>query len=317
MVSSEVIKGGISMVDVYAHVLTPNYLAEILKIAPNALKNNEWMQNPLLTDIKRRVKTMTEDQQEIISMVNLNPEDWVAPNLAASLCQSANAELIERVEAQPKHFVGTVAMLPMNNIPAALSIIDHQVANNKALVGVQLFTRAMKKPITDPKYEPIFEKMAGLGKPIWLHPVFDERKSDNNLTFSWEYEQTIAMNNIVNNGYFEKYPNLKIIVHHAGAMVPYFAQRIYYIQGKHNYEDFKKFYVDTALLGNPKALEMAVEFFGERHVLFGTDTPLGVKPDGPTQIIKQAIQTSSLTKQQKRKIFVENWQDLIINKLKG
>ena len=96
-----------------------------------------------------------------------------------------------------------------------------------------------------------------------------------------------------------------------------FAQRIYYIQGKHNYEDFKKFYVDTALLGNPKALEMAVEFFGERHVLFGTDTPLGVKPDGPTQIIKQAIQTSSLTKQQKRKIFVENWQDLIINKLKG
>ncbi|MEE6746600.1 amidohydrolase family protein, partial [Pediococcus acidilactici] len=195
------------MVDVYAHVLTPNYLAEILKIAPNALKNNEWMQNPLLTDIKKRVKTMTEDQQEIISMVNLNPEDWVAPNLAASLCQSANAELIERVEAQPKHFVGAVAMLPMDNIPAALSIIDHQVANNKALVGVQLFTRAMKKPITDPKYEPIFEKMAGLGKPIWLHPVFDERKSDNNLTFSWEYEQTIAMNNIVNNGYFEKYAN--------------------------------------------------------------------------------------------------------------
>ncbi|NFA48324.1 amidohydrolase, partial [Pediococcus acidilactici] len=39
--------------------------------------------------------------------------------------------------------------------------------------------------------------------------------------------------------------------------------------------------------------------------------------DGPTQIIKKAIQTSSLTKQQKRKIFVENWQDLIINKLKG
>ena len=56
---------------------------------------------------------------------------------------------------------------------------------------------------------------------IWLHQVFDNRKPGNNIVFSWEYELSQAMMQLVQVKIFDKYPNIKIIVHHAGTMVPF------------------------------------------------------------------------------------------------
>lgn len=214
------------------------------------------------------------------------------------------------VRANRDIFPAAVAMLPMNNVPAALQIIEDQVVGSDALVGVQLFTRALGEPITAAAYQPIFAKIAEIGAPIWLHPGFDPHKTDNELTFSWEYELTQAMNDLVAAKYFRRYPNLKVIVHHAGAMIPYFSQRIKYIQSADNYADFQKFYVDTAILGNPRALELAVSFFGTDHVLFGTDSPFGIPPVGPTAVIEQAVKAMQISSAKKQQIFSGNWQTL-------
>lgn len=59
----------------------------------------------------------------------------------------------------------------------------------------------------------------------------------------------------------------KDIFLYAVAMIPYFAERINHILGRELAEDFKKFYVDTALLGNPKAIELAIYYFWYRTCL--------------------------------------------------
>jgi len=300
-----------TVIDVFAHVLPANFLAKMNAIHPNILDNFPYMKNDLLTVVAQHRASLPADHQQIISAVNLNPEDFVGPDQAAELCRQANAEIADLVRANRDIFPAGVAMLPLNNVPAALQLIDEQVAGSDALVGVQLFTQALGKPITDAAYEPIFAKLAAVGAPIWLHPVFDTHKTDNELTFSWEYELTQAMNGMVAAKYFRKYPGLKVIVHHAGAMVPYFSQRIKYIQSAENYADFKKFYVDTAILGNPKALELAVDFFGLDHVLFGTDSPFGIPPVGPTAVIEQAVRDMDLTAPQQQAIFTTNWQALM------
>ncbi len=157
----------------------------------------------------------------------------------------------------------------------------------------------------------MFEKAAALAIPIWLHPVFDERKPDNNIVFSWEYELTQAMLQLVQSGILIKYPQLKIIVHHAGGMVPYFAERIEHILPAEQAKDFKKFYVDTALLGNHKALELAVAYYGSDHVLFGTDAPLGIAPVGPTNEITAALQQANLTSKEREQIMYLNFEKLM------
>lgn len=300
-----------TVIDVFAHILPPKFLAQMNAVQPNILDNFPYMKNDLLTDVAKHRASLPADHQQILSAVNLNPEDFVDPEQAAALCRSANDELAATVRANRDIFPAGVAMLPMNNVPVALKLINEQVAGSDVLVGVQLFTQALGQPITAPVYEPIFAKLAEIGAPIWLHPVFDTRKPDNNLTFSWEYELTQAMYGIVAAKYFRKYPGLKVIVHHAGAMVPYFSQRIKYIQGPADYADFQKFYVDTAILGNPKALELAVDFFGSDHVLFGTDSPFGIPPVGPTAVIEAAVSAMAITDQQRQGILHDNWQTLM------
>ena len=44
--------------------------------------------------------------------------------------------------------------------------------------------------------------------------------------FGWPYETSVAMARLVFAGWFDRYPDLKIIAHHMGAMVPYFAGRV-------------------------------------------------------------------------------------------
>ena len=44
--------------------------------------------------------------------------------------------------------------------------------------------------------------------------------------FGWPYETTSAMVRLAFSGIFDKYPGIKFITHHCGAMVPYFSERV-------------------------------------------------------------------------------------------
>lgn len=298
-------------IDVFAHVLLPKFYEKMLKIDANIPKDIPFINNEVLTDMKKRREMALSGVKQIISYVNVNPEDYVDGDRAYELCKEANEELIQTIRDNSDIFYGSVAMIPMNNIDGAIDIMENQVLKNKELFGIQIFTRALGKSIAADEYLKIFEYASKYNLIIWMHPVFDNRKPDNNIVFSWEYELSQAMMDIVNAGIFQKYPNLKIIVHHAGAMVPFFAGRVKYILGLEKEKDFKKFYVDTAILGNPKALDLAASYFGVDHLVFGTDAPLGIMPAGATKEILEAIDNMSITAEDKEKILNDNIVNII------
>lgn len=297
-------------IDVFAHVLLPDFYQKMLAIEPKLPELFPFIQHPLLSDLDKRRSLWDGQTQQLISYVNVNPEDYVSSEEAALLCREANQELANVVAQNRDIYPAGVAMVPMNNLEEAVKIME-EVATSEELVGIQLFTRALGKSIADPDYRIIFETSQRLNLPIWLHPIFDDRKPDNNIVFSWEYELTQSMLQIVQAGLYQDFPDLKIIVHHAGAMVPFFAERIHYILPEEQVADFHKFYVDTAILGNPKALDLTVDYFGADHVLFGTDAPLGIAPAGATQVIIDAIEALDLSDQDKDAIFAGNVQKLL------
>lgn len=301
-------------IDAFAHILLPNFYSKMLEINPSLPKEIPFINNDVLVDIKKRKETAINDVKQIISYVNVNPEDYVDKETAYKLCKEANQELIDTIKNNQDIFYGGVAMIPMNNIKGAIYIMENQIMNNKELLGIQLFTRALGKSIADDEYLKIFEVADKYNLIIWLHPIFDTRKPDNNIVFSWEYELSLAMMQIVEKGIFKKYPNLKILVHHAGAMIPFFAGRVKYILGEEKESDFKKFYVDTAILGNPKALELASNYFGGDHLIFGTDAPLGIPPSGATKEILKAISDMNISQKEKDNILKNNIVNIIKNR---
>lgn len=293
-------------IDAFAHVLLPHFYHKMLKIDPNIPKDLPFINNEVLTDMKKRKEASINGVKQIISYVNVNPEDYTDPENSYILCKEANEELIQTIKDNSEIFYGGVAMIPMNNLEGTIDIIKNQVIPNKELVGIQMFTRALGKSIADSKYLKVFECANKYNLTIFLHPVFDNRKPDNNIVFSWEYELSQAMMQIVNADIYQKYPDLKIIVHHAGAMIPFFAGRIKYILGNDKETYFKKFYVDTAILGNTKALELAASYFGIDHLLFGTDAPLGIMPAGATKEIISAINNMNISEEEKEDILTNN-----------
>ena len=214
------------------------------------------------------------------------------------------------VASYPDYFEAGVGMLALNNVPASLEILEN-IKADKNLVGAQIFTRHLGKSIADPEFEPILLKAAELHLPLWLHPVFDNRKPDNNLVFSWEYELSQAMLQLVQSDVFKKASNLKILVHHAGAMVPFFSGRINHILDPEHAEMFKDFYVDTAILGNTPALQLTIDYFGINHVLFGTDAPFAVMPAGADEIVSNAIENLDISDLYDKKIFETNYYHML------
>ena len=81
---------------------------------------------------------------------------------------------------------------------------------------------------------------------------------------------------------------------------------------KHPIEYFKMFYNDTALNGNASGLMCAYQFFGEDHLLFGTDMPHDVE-NGAIAIRKtiEAIEDMNIPESSKKKIFEGNARNLL------
>jgi len=110
---------------------------------------------------------------------------------------------------------------------------------------------------------------------------------------------------------FDKYPNIKFVVHHCGAMVPFFAPRLCqfprpYLQ-KTSEEYFKMFYADTAIQGNIPALLCGYAFFGAEHILFGTDMPI------EESLAKNiaSIESIDIPDTSRKKIFSDNAKKLL------
>ena len=157
-------------IDVFAHVLLPNYYKKMLSIDSNIPKTYAFTNIESLKDLSIRRKLWNGTTKQIISYANINAEDYCNPKDAARLCREANEELINCVRENKDMFPYGIGMLPFNNVEESLHILD-EIASSKELVGVQVFTRHLVKSIADKEYLPILKKCADLGLLVLLHPV--------------------------------------------------------------------------------------------------------------------------------------------------
>jgi uncharacterized protein len=224
----------------------------------------------------------------------------------------------------------------MNNMEASLAEMDRAIGSLGAK-GVQIFTNVNGRPLDDPEFFPIFERMTKkYDLPIWVHPTrtakfadyATEQKSKYEIwwLFGWPYETSAFMARLVFSQMFEKLPKLRIITHHLGAMAPYFVNRIGYgmdqfgsrtadedyegllkRMAKRPVEYFRMFYGDTSVNGAASAIRCGLDFYGVGHVLFGTDCPFD--PQGGPLFIRETIKAldgMKLKPDDRRRIYFGN-----------
>jgi len=321
-------------IDIFTHILPLKYKEALYKKARNCYYIETDKSNPMLSDLDLRFSIMDrfEGLKQVLTL-GVPPLEYVLnPNDAVELAKMANDEMAELVAKYPDRFVAAVACLPMNNIDAALKEADRAISELN-FKGVLIYSSINRKPLDRPEFLDLYQKMAEYDLPIWIHPAKDrnipdypgEKVSKYRLftSFGWPYETTLAMARLVFSGILERYPTVKFITHHCGAMIPYFEQRIAgrkvrdtdigvkpkYVEelSRPPIEYFRKFYADTVIGGSTPALMCGYAFFGSENLLFGSDMPYGnLNTEIGLKRIISSVESMGVSRSDKENIFEKN-----------
>lgn len=299
-------------IDIFAHILPPKYFAAFRKSVPTLLDDVEE-RNPFTLFLDQRLRLMDRypDVLQVLTVGLQHLIDELVPiEESIELARIANDELSEIVLQHPDKFYAAVACLPLRDIDASLKEIDRAITK-LGLKGIQIHSTIAGESPGNPKFKPLWEKMAKYDLPIWIHPYQNIGISNAKAlgmvrggVFNLVYETTCAMSEIVSSGIFNDFPNIKFIAHHCGAIVPLLEGRLF------DKETFRKFYGDTATYGSTIQIMCGYSFFGADHILFGSDTPLGPKFGCTLDVIK-SIERMPIPDVEKEKIFLQNAQALL------
>ena len=322
------------IIDAYAHISPIKYTEYIREKYP-IMYNNMLGPCVPLYDLDTRFRVM-DKFPEVVQVLTIGPvppiEYFANEQQTVELAKMANDEMAELCLKYRDRFVAAIALLPMNNIDATLEETDRAI-KDLGFKGIYVHSNINGKPLDAPEFLPLWEKMANYDLPVYIHPwrpsefsdYATEKESKYNIAgnFGWPYETTAAMTRIVFSGILDKYPNLKIVTHHCGGMVSFYAGRIYQHYGIANryltnitktpLEYYKMFYADTAIHGNTPALMLAYDFWGPDKLVFGADLPLGDFFWGGRsyRATINAINAMNIPEKDKKKIFIDNATNLL------
>ena len=260
---------------------------------------------PAIYDLSERFRVLdrfaNHEYTQVLSLGMPPLEQLGDAETSIELARLGNDGLAELVSRHPDRFCGFLASLPMNAPDAAVREAERAIKECGAN-GLQIHSNINGEPLDEPKFFGVFECAARLSVPVFLHPsrgasmpdYASEKKSKYEIwwTFGWPYETSTAMARLVFSGLLDRLPDLKVLAHHLGAMVPYFEGRVGpgwdQLGNRTSDEDyksllkslkkrpldyFKDFYADSAVFGSRAATICGLEFYGEDRVLFASDCP--------------------------------------------
>ncbi len=353
-------------IDSYAHFAPLDYIA--LLEALNAPIPPPNSQRPIIQPIKAMWDVddrlqMMDDTGIDLSIFIPQPFIETAANVAkdpVKALQAAkfiNDRMAGIVAVHPDRFKW-VALLPTNlptDIAPSTSNYDEMIgeferAVSNGAVGACFIVSPKAKPPDHEDYVGnasagklgLYGKAEELSVPLWIHPsrppIYPDYESDVPplskyylwLLLDWLLDSSVAMARIVFANVFGNHPNVKIVIHHKGALVPLFQNRLTYdlynqigvptgipsTIPKPYLDLFRKFYVDTVFSGNSsfetEIVKIAYDFFGPDHILFGTDAAFSTNDgkDG-TLNARYSVENLRLPNKDIENIFANNIMNII------
>lgn len=288
-------------IDCFTHVMPQPYIDRFMReLGQDFYLGNLPAKIPQMVHLAPRLEMMDANgvDMQVLTIATPPIEEVVAdPGKANDLAKVANDSITAMAGENPQRFlaVGTIAM---NNMKDGVREAERAI-RELGMKGILIYSNCQGRAIDAPEFMDFYALMEQLDLPIWLHPArtpmrpdyLDEETSKYAMwqLFGWPFETSLAMTRLIFAGVFDRHPKLKIITHHAGAMIPYFDKRIEYVYPlfahlgglgdaldrlqKPILDYYRMFYNDTAVMGSVGAMHAAYAFFGPDQLLFGTDSP--------------------------------------------
>jgi len=223
-----------------------------------------------------------------VSIVSLTCPNvyWGGESVSVEAARESNDSMADAERAYPgriKWFTSLPWQYPDRAIEELRRTADLGAA------GVMVLANVAGRSLTEEAFGPIWAEIDRRAMPVLVHPgeppgadLMDMGRYDLSWSVGFIFDTTLAVTRMIFDGFLDRYPDLKLIVAHGGAALPYLVGR--FEKGDEvelperrrmtlaPTEYLRRLYYDciTYDLG---ALRYLISVVGPDRVLFGTDWP--------------------------------------------
>jgi aminocarboxymuconate-semialdehyde decarboxylase len=290
-----------TVIDVHTHMFTTRWLELLknesriynIKTRPDGQQEIFRGDTPVVIpqkghfDWELRIRHM--DQAKIdISVVSLTCPNvyWGGEEVSVRAAREANDNVADAQSRYPDR-IRWFASLPWEYPQRAVEELERSCG--KGAVGVMVLANVSGKSLTDPMFAPVWAEINRRKLPVLVHPTdppgvdfMDMTKFDLSWSVGFMFDTTLAITRMIFEGFFDQYPDLKIIASHGGGTLPYLVGRFEKgdevelpsrRQMKRKPTDYLRHIYYDSITYNLGALQYLVSVVGHEHVMFGTDWP--------------------------------------------
>ena len=181
--------------------------------------------------------------------------------------------------------------------------------------GVYMATAVRDRELSDRSFFPVYERIADLGLPIFLHPMMinNERMKQYYLInlCGNPFDTALAASHLIYGGVLDAFPKLEVSLPHAGGVLTALRGRL--DRGFHTRaecktiprppsEYLKRFTYDT-ISYNEEILEYLIKLVGVDRIMVGSDYCFDIAYEEPVKFVDGV---KSLSGEQKQQILWNN-----------
>ncbi len=238
-------------------------------------------------DYDLRVRSMNQARVDL-AVVSLTCPNvfWGGAEISTRAARLMNDDMAQGQRAHPDR-IRWFAALPWQYPEAAVAELERAVA--AGAVGVMVLGNIAGSELTDPLFAPIWREIERRALPVLLHPTAPPGLSEMNMvpynlvaSTGFLFDTTLAVVRMIFDGFFDRYPDLKLIASHGGGTLPYIIGRL-----DQCYDNMpacrekiaqkpsaylRRIYLDSVVYSQ-EALELCVTTAGEENLLYGSDYP--------------------------------------------
>jgi aminocarboxymuconate-semialdehyde decarboxylase len=289
------------IIDVHTHMFTRPWLDLLrkhgtpynVKIRPDGKEEIFRHETPVVFpqpghfDYELRIQAMDAAgiDMSIVSLTCPNVY-WGNEEISTRAARESNDTMI----AAQKKYPGRIrwfTSLPWEYPARAIEELARTCDNGAS--GVMVIANIAGRSLTEPFFAPIWKEIDRRALPVLLHPgeppgadLMDMGKYDLSWSVGFMFDTTLAVTRMIFDGFFDLYPNLKLIASHAGGTLPYLVGR--FEKGdevelpqrrvmKRKPTDYLRHIYYDCITYDLGALRYLISVVGADRVMFGTDWP--------------------------------------------
>lgn len=293
------------VIDVHTHMYTERWLTLLREHGGPDLEVRESLDSPITVfyrgasfcvledphfDFDLRIKNMDKAGVDMGIITLPAPSVfWGGSQHSLEAARAVNDAFAEAQQSYPDR-IRWMASLPWEYPELAVAELDRACDNGT--VGVLTLGNINGRHLTDELFTPVWKAIDARSLPVLVHPTIPPGIDQLELShyamvasIGFMVDTSVAVIRMIYDGFFDQYPNLKLIAAHAGATLPYLVGRLDQVFNKTKRarvkiskppsEYLRHIYYDSVTY-RQEALELCVQVGGEDNVMYGSDYPFNL-----------------------------------------